>query len=1041
MRFKGGQMTFNSKYESCGAANKSRRAVVLCATASALAILTTFANQASAQNAATQAPLVTPPADGGQEIVVVSSIRKSMMNAQQLKENSDTFLDAITAQDIGALPDNSVTEALQRIPGVAISHFAAANDPNHFSAEGSDLVVQGLNNVRSEFNGRDAFSASANRGLSFSDVPAELLGAVEVHKSPSADMIEGGLAGTINLVTRLPFDTKGMSLAFSAQDNYSDFAARGTPGGSLLFSDRWNTDIGEFGVLASASYSKVMDRADGTTLFTFGPTSTLVPGKQVYVPEGAGVQEDNYDHQRMGTSFALQYRSPDKTLDAQLQYLTSNSIETWTEYRIYNNPDAVPNAAQGIGTFTTPTFLSPDQFTYGGNNIFQSGTLNWQEQNWTGTPYNNGNTVNMSSRAVKQDYATDDLAFKANWKPNDSLKFTVDLQHVQSRTTDMDVTADIDIYAATQIQANGTSAPSVTFHAPIGAASGLPVATDTAWFSNPKNYYARDLMDHFEYDDGEENAAKFDAEYKVDAGWLESVKVGARFALRDQTDRIGAYNWGNLSEVWGSPVTPTGTYAPNAPGSNIIMANINNLERGQVAAPLPVAEAPFFNANSLLSNYAQINGEAAAIKKISSSASYVPSNMRPGVEAGSPFLPTEIVTNHEVTDAGYAMARFGDPEFAAFGHTYDISGNIGFRMVYTDLNSAGGQGFPIATSINTTTPAGYAGYCAAQQGTPSALCSIGQSAYNQVVAYDNGYIYPVSVQNRYWEPLPSLNLKVGIQDDMLVRFALARTIERGNLGDLRNGLSIAPMTTSNNWVMFNGQPGWTGIAGNPNLKPESANQADLSYEWYFTKDSSITVSTFYKQVHHVVVESYSLEGITNNGITMPVFVQTPVNSSGSGNVKGVEFAYSQFFRFLPEPFDGLGFQGSYTHLTDQGIPNYGGNLGYGTGLGGIANLGTIPAALGGITGYSNAKVPLVGLSNDNVSLTGIYEKGDHSFRLAYTWRSRYLLTTQDAIFPYTPIYSDSYGQLDASYFYSVTPQVKVGFPCPKSHQFGDQDAV
>ena len=125
---------------------------------------------------------------------------QSLANSQNIKRNSDTVVDAITAQDIGALPDRSVTEALQRVPGVAMNRFAGSNDPDHFSVEGSGVVVRGLTFVRSEFNGRDTFSTGVyGQAINFYDVPAELLGSVEVYKNATADMIEGGLSGTVNL--------------------------------------------------------------------------------------------------------------------------------------------------------------------------------------------------------------------------------------------------------------------------------------------------------------------------------------------------------------------------------------------------------------------------------------------------------------------------------------------------------------------------------------------------------------------------------------------------------------------------------------------------------------------------------------------------------------------------------------------------------------------------------------------------------------------------------------------------------------------------
>ncbi|MGO4778233.1 TonB-dependent receptor plug domain-containing protein, partial [Lysobacter sp. 2RAB21] len=86
------------------------------------------------------------------DAVVVTGIRGSVAKAQDLKRDSDTFVDSVTALDIGALPDRSVTETLSRIPGVTIDHFLSVGDPEHFSAEGSGVQVRGLTQVRSELN-------------------------------------------------------------------------------------------------------------------------------------------------------------------------------------------------------------------------------------------------------------------------------------------------------------------------------------------------------------------------------------------------------------------------------------------------------------------------------------------------------------------------------------------------------------------------------------------------------------------------------------------------------------------------------------------------------------------------------------------------------------------------------------------------------------------------------------------------------------------------------------------------------------------------
>src|SRR6218665_3359306 len=173
--------------------NMRLRAGALRAGVSAAALVClSVAAPAWAQDQATPAP-TTSDAPTQEDTIVVKGYRQSLQSAQNLKKNADVIVDSVTAEDIGALPDRSVTETLQRIPGVAIDRFAAGVDPDHFSVEGSGVVVRGLPFVRSELNGRDTFTANNGRALSFADVPPELMAGVDVFKNPSADMIEGGI--------------------------------------------------------------------------------------------------------------------------------------------------------------------------------------------------------------------------------------------------------------------------------------------------------------------------------------------------------------------------------------------------------------------------------------------------------------------------------------------------------------------------------------------------------------------------------------------------------------------------------------------------------------------------------------------------------------------------------------------------------------------------------------------------------------------------------------------------------------------------------
>ncbi len=216
-----------------------------------------------------QAFAAEPASAAEPEEVVVTGIRASLQKAQDIKKEAATVKDVVTASDISALPDKSVVEALSRVPGVAIERFAGPGDSDHFGAEGSSATIRGLNRTRSEFNGRDSFSASGGGGLNFGDVPPELMGSVEVVKNLTADLIEGGISGSVNLNTRKPFDHQGMQAAGTVKAAYGDMSGEISPSLSGLFSNTWDTDVGEFGALFNLSASQFLQRSSGVGVHNF----------------------------------------------------------------------------------------------------------------------------------------------------------------------------------------------------------------------------------------------------------------------------------------------------------------------------------------------------------------------------------------------------------------------------------------------------------------------------------------------------------------------------------------------------------------------------------------------------------------------------------------------------------------------------------------------------------------------------------------------------------------------------------------------------
>jgi iron complex outermembrane recepter protein len=183
------------------------------------------------------------------QIVTVTGIRAGLRSAVEVKRDAIQVVDAISAEDIGDFPDKNMSEALQRITGVQISR--QDGEGRGVSIRGAD---PGLNRV--EINGVTALSetVTGGRDVDFRDLPVEFVNRLEVIKSATPDMTEGGVGGTVRVITRRPFDSTEPYLAGSAQMVYSDLAESYDPKYSLIGSRTFMDD--KFGVLFGASYEK-----------------------------------------------------------------------------------------------------------------------------------------------------------------------------------------------------------------------------------------------------------------------------------------------------------------------------------------------------------------------------------------------------------------------------------------------------------------------------------------------------------------------------------------------------------------------------------------------------------------------------------------------------------------------------------------------------------------------------------------------------------------------------------------------------------------
>jgi iron complex outermembrane recepter protein len=999
----------------------------------------------AAQDAATPADnTTTAKSDQDMTEILVTGIRKALQTSQDIKKEADTVIDSITATDIGAFPDKSVAEALQRMTGVTVTRFAASGDTSHFSAEPSGVVIRGLPQVRSEFNGRDSFNANSSRGLSFADVSPELMQGVDTYKNTTADMIEGGIAGTVNLRTRVPFDSEGFSAAFSGEVGYGSLAQEAKPAGSLLISDRWDTGIGEFGVMLDAAYSEVTTESQGIQLLRFFNATNVAAygGGTKWIPGGVDLRDNVYNRTRKGGSFATQWRSPGDSLLATLQYNRSEYQNDWEEYSI---TAGVGNAQQPQGLVLNSEFAKhpagTPAYEFDSNGVFLRGIINDVGDGWAG-PVNNPETAHPNGYAVRlnptltaadptprygspdwtcyswggnylhngvegpcpgsrgaglssdtrsstQTNTTQDLSLNLRWDVSENVGINFDIQKIWSDVVNFDNSSDAKTAADINLDITG-SRPKFSFSQPTG------YGWTAGGFADPQNYFPEWTMEHAENSDGNELATRLDADIKLDKGWMDSLRVGVRSADREQHVNWSTYNWGSVQPLWGQQTDVPfflnqgrwqGLASPRDLGNDLVAKGI---QPGGIFLHPNIATVADYNATKTLYGGGNSN-------------SWVALGARGCADATSPeslYCPVEMMDVNEDTRAAYVMLKFGGEE-SKIGNV-SVRGNVGVRWVTTDVSSTGGAQFPLYTAP-AAPPAG-------QNVDPKSLAPASD------IAFMNQGSQTAEDGAKHTNWLPSLNVRFGLTEDQFLRFAASRALSRADMGLYKFYYTIAAdagncAAGTVTWTVPNDcstppvawTPRYSADTGNPELKPTTADQLDLTYEWYFSSAGSFTAAIFYKKFNDYIVKASHDEQFTNNGVTRTVNVTQPVNADGA-KVTGAEVAYQTFFDRLPSPWNGLGVQANFTYVDNKGVNN--------TGV-------TIVSGNGSTNQDSNisfTNLPLEGFSKTAYNLVLMFEKQQFSARLAYNWRDKYLISQADCCIK-LPIWQDAYGQLDASVHY------------------------
>ncbi|SFU36349.1 TonB-dependent receptor [Pseudoduganella namucuonensis] len=330
--------------------------------AAGCAVFLALASNAYAQTAS--APAAAPAADAPIQAVVVSGIRSGIEAAISIKKNSTSIVEAISAEDLGKLPDSSVAESIARLPGVTAQRSAK-------SGKAADISVRGLSPSFNGtlLNGREQASTGNARSPEFDLFPAELMGSVVIYKTPDAQLVGSGLAATIDLRTVQPLDFGKRVMAANYRKARIGVRSGGEEGDGDRYSFSYIDQFADRTIGLALGFTKLKETGVNQQKFnSWGGWAPTLPfnGQQVALPGGFTADTESSTYDRDGAMASLQFR-PNKNFKSTLDFFYSSGStaqkKTGLEGAIGGNANGAYDPA---GVLQNVTVV---------NGVAQSGTL------------------------------------------------------------------------------------------------------------------------------------------------------------------------------------------------------------------------------------------------------------------------------------------------------------------------------------------------------------------------------------------------------------------------------------------------------------------------------------------------------------------------------------------------------------------------------------------------------------------------------------------------------------------------------------------
>lgn len=960
----------------------SFRKTVLSSVVAALSV-TAFGSHVFAQEGS----------DGGLiEEVVVTGIRGSQKAAVDVKRNSAVIVDSIVAEDIGKLPDVTIADSLQRVTGVQIQRTAG---------EGSSLNVRGMPQVLTTLNGESFLSpwSITGVGANYSDIPASMIGGVDVIKSQSASTTAGGISGVVDLKTRRALDMDEGWTATAAVEGSEGSITKDANHDVNGFVG-WNN--GDFGftlgaftsVTNAANYQMYEDSrlgfvnsgGDPYDLNNDGNTTT----DRYLVPGGYGVKAYVMEREREGFAGSFQSRLSDSlTFTGEAFYTKMDQYDRGVETQFNGSRDSNydvlrPGSQTSFEAVVPGVDGAPDRVI----NSLQVAVVEAPDfQATTKSKQNHTDALNTN--------------FELAFDNGGAFKGSVRYVHSEAEKVMEEATfqAGTPVWYWVDEDGDGQDDPVDPFFVTVDYTSEYPTFTYADDLSSTDRLNLFQAFAIGQKDEATMDVLRADGSYEFEFAAFNSFDFGVRWDRRDvDTTKYDYLTPTGVYSTWADSSVPEELWYQPLPGDYVWQRYPDwNDFKGNADLGL----APFDDLKSQLISYNDFGpfngfetGVAALDPKSLDDVNGFMNFIYPGATKFAD--PAKTYSVIEESTSAYFQGNFESDE-GLFGMPY--SGNVGVRVVQTDREVVN------STYLASATPADGTYYGG------GADAALGRSPQGwQVMLKSTG---TETTHTSFTDVLPSANINFFPHDDVIVRFGYGKTMSRNDLVNVGENETLwyqeykvytpdGDREDADGTYKVVNSPGGGNDQGNPNVKPWRADNWNASTEWYFAEGGILGFGVFLIDVETATETLQEARAYADSDgvVRRTANVWTTQNVTGS-DLKGFEVGYKQSFNFLPGLWGNTGVEFNYTYSdSDSGDEDLEGN-----------------------------SFPLQSNSEHQYNAILWYQGDKLSSRIAYNWRSdiyqgRVGLNTNEAAISLGN-WTEPAGYLDASINYDLIDNVTV----------------